>query len=58
MGQLFLAYTRLFRLSGLVGLSLAPVFGDLSLINIGVKIDFLSIFLVSLNCLKILARDR
>lgn len=48
MGKLFLAYARLFRLSGLAGLSMAPVFGALSLIDVGVKIDLLTIFLIFL----------
>ena len=39
MLRLLFEYAKLIRLSGLGGLSLAPVFGALSLINVGVVID-------------------
>ena len=48
MGRLFLAYARLFRLSGLIGFSMAPVFGALSQVQIGVQINFFTLFLLFL----------
>lgn len=48
MVRLFIEYSRLFRLSGLIGFSMAPVFGALSLIEIDVTPTLLSLFLVLL----------
>jgi len=48
MGKLFIAYAKLFRLSGLAGLSMAPVFGALSLIHLGITINLFTIFLIFL----------
>ena len=39
MSRLFFEYTKLLRLPGLGGLSLAPVFGALSLFDLGVVLD-------------------
>lgn len=46
MSRLFISYSRLFRLSGLIGFSINPVFGALSLTHIGVQINLLPLFLL------------
>lgn len=48
MKRLFFEYAKLFRLPGLGGLSLAPVFGAISIIELGVKIEFIDIVLMFL----------
>ena len=48
MRQLFISYTRLFRLSGLIGFSLNPVFGALSLVHIGIYVSPFILFLLLL----------
>lgn len=48
MARLFIAYARLFRLSGLIGFSMTPVFGALSLVNIGVHVNLITLFLLLL----------
>ena len=48
MARLFIAYARLFRLSGLIGFSMTPVFGALSLANIGVHVNLITLFLLLL----------
>jgi len=42
MARLFIAYARLFRLSGLIGFSMTPVFGALSLVNNGVNVNLIT----------------
>ena len=44
MSKLFISYSRLFRLSGLIGFSMNPVFGALSLSQIGVQVPLLTLF--------------
>ncbi len=44
MGRAFIAYARLFRLSGLIGFSMAPVFGALA--QVGIDIPLLTVFLL------------
>jgi len=46
MPKLFFEYAKLLRLPGLGGLSLAPVFGALSILSLGVKIDYIDILLM------------
>lgn len=46
MGKRFIAYARLLRLSGLIGFSMAPVFGAVS--QVGMTISFLPLFLLLL----------
>jgi 4-hydroxybenzoate polyprenyltransferase len=46
MGRIFLAYARLLRLSGLAGFAMAPIFGALSLIQIGVQVNILTLFIL------------
>jgi len=46
MGKRFIAYARLLRLSGLIGFSMAPVFGALS--QVGITISFFPLFLLLL----------
>jgi 4-hydroxybenzoate polyprenyltransferase len=46
MGKRFIAYARLLRLSGLIGFSMAPVFGALS--QVGISISLLPLFLLLL----------
>jgi 4-hydroxybenzoate polyprenyltransferase len=48
MPKLFLEYARLLRLSGLIGFSMAPVFGALSLVNIGYEPTLFTLFLLLL----------
>jgi len=48
MARLFIAYARLFRLSGLIGFSMTPVFGALSLVNIGIHVNLITLFLLLL----------
>ncbi len=48
MSRLFISYSRLFRLSGLIGFSINPVFGALSLSQIGVQVNLLTLFLLLL----------
>jgi len=48
MSRLFISYSRLFRLSGLIGFSMTPIFGALSLVQIGVQVNLLSLFLLLL----------
>jgi len=48
MARLFIAYARLFRLSGLIGFSMTPVFGALSLVHIGVHVNLITLFLLLL----------
>jgi 4-hydroxybenzoate polyprenyltransferase len=48
MRQLFISYTRLFRLSGLIGFSINPLFGALSLVQIGVHVNPFVLFLLLL----------
>jgi len=48
MARLFIAYSRLFRLSGLIGFSMTPVFGALSLVHIGVHVNLITLFLLLL----------
>ncbi len=48
MARLFIAYARLLRLSGLIGFSMTPVFGALSLVNIGVHVNLITLFLLLL----------
>lgn len=48
MAKLFVEYARLLRLSGLIGFSMAPIFGALSLIEIGITPTYLSLFLLLL----------
>ncbi|KYK22844.1 hypothetical protein AYK24_01670 [Thermoplasmatales archaeon SG8-52-4] len=43
MPKLLFEYARLLRVSGLGAFSIGPIFGALSLINIGVKINFIDI---------------
>jgi len=45
MGQRFIAYARLLRLSGLIGFSMAPVFGALSIIGVSVSLFTLCLLL-------------
>ena len=53
MSKLFISYSRLFRLSGLIGFSMNPVFGALSLSQIGIQVPLLSLFfLLLLGVLK------
>jgi len=48
MSRLFISYSRLFRLSGLIGFSMSPIFGALSLVQIGVQVNLLTLFLLLL----------
>lgn len=48
MSRLFISYSRLFRLSGLIGFSINPVFGALSLSQIGIHTSLLALFLLLL----------
>lgn len=48
MSRLFISYSRLFRLSGLIGFSMNPVFGALSLTQIGIHTSILTLFFLLL----------
>jgi len=48
MAKVIFEYARLLRLAGLGALSFGPVFGAISLINIGVKVDLLDLSLLLL----------
>jgi len=48
MTRLFVEYSRLLRLSGLIGFSMAPVFGALSLVYIGYEPTLFTLFLLLL----------
>jgi len=45
---LFISYSRLFRLSGLIGFSINPILGALSLVHIGVQVNLFTLFLLLL----------